>query len=724
MLERAEDTELQHAQSSDPIVNEAIGHFKGCHDKQAQIRRAASKCFQFFIGGEQQWNDAVLASYRAQKRPDLTYNQLPQFVYNVWNEHTMNPMEIKISKDGHGASAEAARVRQDIIRKICNDGQGRYAVNHADRDHIIGGQGFFRICTDWASNRSSYQRIYLAPIESWASVYFIGGNYPDFRDARGCLIFIDLPKWQYEEDYPDKSVSGIAGVDGKENVWVGKSHVRILEYIKLSKKKIKLIHLTDGRAVPLNLYNPQTDVAAPDPDSDPSNPLPLMRDDLENEVTSYMMNGYEQLRKPKRWAGKYIPIIPIMGEHIINEGEEHLKGLLDDLLDPQVASNFMKNEQVLNVAVAAKTPWLVADGQIEDHEEEWKEANRKAYSALKYQRYDEEGRDLGQPMRNDSNPPVQGVQMVIQSTDQSMMQACGIYQNALGDQQSGPQESGVAVLQRKQQSQKANFRFTNEKKVAMNWLGEQLLDLIPKVMDVGQVLELEGLDGKDYKAAVWNSELQGQLPGIDQRTLEGVKGIFDLSVGSYGVTVGEQMDYDSEKEESQAFFQAFAAAAPELVPRFADLWARSLSFAESEELADRLMPADVAMKGEGDPKQQLTALKAAYQQQAVEIQKYQQAMQQLLFEKHAGTDKAKAQLHLEMVKAKNNKEIAEIESDNDLLIEHAKMKQADSHKLLDHRIAAIESDLDRKHEKHMALFDASTQSNMADKAARSKDTVQ
>lgn len=699
-----------------PIVAEMLSHFRECQARDQKIREDATRCHEFFVGGERQWADTVLAAYRAQERPDLTFNQLPQYVYSVLNEQLQNPGEVTFTaKTDSGASQDVARVKQDIARTIRTCQQGQYAIDHAYRDLIIGGFGYARLCTDYVSNTSTRQYIYIDPIESCFSVYFVGGTFPTYRDAEACILFHDMRKSEFEKKYPGKRMATIAGIDGNENEWIQKDSVRIAEYIKVETKKIKTVHLANGRRVPIEGYK-MLEAAANSGFIDPVQPLTnkdgsLVTSEIEErEVWSHMLSCYEELEPASKWAGKYIPVIAFMGEQVIVNGTRYLKGLLNDSLDPQIAANFVQNEQLLNVAVSSKSPWLLAEGQMENAEDKWKTANRKAHSALTYKRYDDEGRDLGVPIRNNTEPPVQATQLVINSQKQSIMEATGIYPNMLGDQQS-VNESGIAVIERRRQSKQSNFRFTSHLNIGQKWLGEQLDDLIPKVYDVPQIMELEGLDRKKYKAIIYNSDTQGQILS-EQHVIDGVRGIFDLSKGDSDVSVSIGPGYENARQETQANLDALATAAPQLVPRFADIWVRTMDFAEKDELADRLMPPDIAMKG-NNPAQMLPALQAKSQQQELMIQKLSQMVQQLTQEKQAQHDKIAGQIILEQLKGKNNKEVTQIQSASDLITDLTKLKSADAHKMLDLEINRIENDLQRQHDAGQSQQDQEFQKYMA-----------
>lgn len=693
--------------TDDAVVREALSHFRSCEVHQGKIRTLAERCTEFFIGGEKQWNDSVLNAYRAQKRPDLTFNQLPQFVYNVLNEQIQNPSEIKISPDSNGASEELSRIMQDMVRKVINDKGGKHARIHAHRDHIVGGAGYMRLITEFEGPHSFKQILRLDPIENCFSVYFDpDGTYPTYRDADYCILFHDMSLQRFREKYPLAKATSVAGINGTEGEWIQKDSIRVMEYIKVHKKERLLLMFSDGSQAYFDEL--QAGVTY----------LPVVgRRNVEvREVFSYLMTSYEQLRKPKKWVGSFIPIIPIIGEKITVKGETSIKGLLHDALDPQVARNFMQNEQLLAISTSTKSPWLMPEGMMENLEEKWEEANRKVFGAIPFKKWDAEGRDLGEPIRNNTEPPIQAVQMSINSLDLTVQQSMGIYMNALGNQETRD-ESGRAVLERKKQSKFGNSRFTGELNRALEFLGEQLLEAIPLVYDAPQVMELEGLDKKRYRAVLYNSESH-ELPH-QAHMLQGIKGIFDLSQGTHNITVSTGPGYDVQREESQAFFEALAGACPELVPRFADLWARSMDFAEKDELADRLMPPDIAMANKDNPAAQMPALQNQLQQSQVMIQKLSQVVQELTFDKKAKITEFKGKMALAQQENEHHEKVADIQALSDLLVQASQAHQDNAKVLLSHEVNRIESDLNRQHDAHLALFQNAHELKMQQQAPQS-----
>ena len=101
-------------------------------------------------------------------------------------------------------------------------------------------------------------------------------------------------------------------------------------------------------------------------------------------VFRYDTNGHEILGKPKPWAGKYIPIVPVYGEEKVVEGKTILESAIRFALDPQQLYNFYKTTEAEVVQQTPKNPYIGVLGQFKTMQMQWAEANRTPRAYLEY----------------------------------------------------------------------------------------------------------------------------------------------------------------------------------------------------------------------------------------------------------------------------------------------------------------------------------------------------
>jgi hypothetical protein len=682
----------------DPLVAEALRNFTVAESSYSKIRKEGATDHKYFVGGELQWDADIRDARIGDKRPTLTFNQLQQFVYNVVNEKKQNPSEAAINPTSDDASEETSNVLQDIIRDIRAQSHGSPDLR-AYKDCVIAGEGYFRLCTEYKP-KSNKQVIRLCPVQSASCVYYDPyATYPTYHDAEFCFVFTDVSRNQFKRMYPKAtSTTTFDPWNHDTRDWITENKVRIAEYFYVKHTQKRIVSLQDGT----DKYEDELDGMRDYPLLD-SDGAPISR--LEDIRTVYrcVISAAEVLEQPVEWITPFIPIIPILGEEEIIEGERYLFGMMRSARDPQAASNLMQNLLIEGIAASTKAPYLLDPKHIEEFEQYWANANTKNYSFLPTHLVAEDGvTPLPPPIRNNAEPPVQAIQASITQQNLNLQQSMGTYAATLG--QEGPEESAKAILARQQPGEKSNFRFIDAYNIAWKYAAMQLLMMIPVVYDVPQVLHLEGLDKKAYQAAVFNSQASGL--SMDQlQAAQGVKGVFDLSQGDYSAAISMAPNYETGRKETQAFFAAFAQAAPEMVPRFADLWARSMDFPEKDELADRLTPADVKQQN-GDPQAQIAQLGQQNQVLSAQVQHLSQMVQEMAFEKKAKHAELVKVAAIDQAKIQSNERIQTSKNRVSLIETAAKLSEQGAGRMLDHEIGRIQQDKDHSHEIHMALFDA------------------
>jgi hypothetical protein len=296
--------------------------------------------------------------------------------------------------------------------------------------------------------------------------------------------------------------------------------------------------------------------------------------------------------------------------------------------------NFQISAAAEMIALAPKAPHIAAEGQLEGHEVEWAEANRRNFPVLTYKPISSaNGSPMGPPQRNVAEPPIQAMAVMIRQADNDLKAVTGIYDASLGQQ--GPAQSGRAVLLRQQQSNIANLNYTDNMARAIRWSGIILLDMIPRVYTEQKVRRIIKPDGETQQVTVGNS----QGDGLEQDELAAVPRIFDVGVGKYDVTVTVGPTYESKRKESVASQVALISAYPAIMPIAGDLLVRNMDWPGANEIADRLKamlpPAIQQMEGAISPQQTQAQMMQLQQQNhilAAALQQSQQVISQKLIE--------------------------------------------------------------------------------------------
>jgi hypothetical protein len=246
--------------------------------------------------------------------------------------------------------------------------------------------------------------------------------------------------------------------------------------------------------------------------------------------------------------------------------------------------NYWESAKTETIALAPRAPYLVAEGQLENHEREWKLANLRNYPYLTYK-----PKAVGQelvppPQRQVYEPPIQAITLAQAQAVDHLKATTGVYDASLGNRSN--ETTGVAIQARQVQGDTANFHYIDNLATSITHEARILIDLIPKIYDrPGRVARIIGEDGSERQVTLNQPFNDG-----------GQSRIYDLNVGRYDVVTDIGPSFTTRKAESMEGMLGFAQVAPELVPRYADLYVQGQDWPLADEIADRVRPPDIPPK--------------------------------------------------------------------------------------------------------------------------------
>src|SRR5512137_1967062 len=159
-----------------------------------------------------QWPADVLATRGAVQgqtinaRPCLTINKLPQHVRQVTNEQRQNRPSGKVIPADDNADVEVAEIFDGIVRHIEYMSDADVAYDTACENQVAYGEGYIRILTEYCDADTFNQDIKIGRIRNSFSVYMDPLiQDPCGSDARWCFITEDIPRDEYERQFPNAS---------------------------------------------------------------------------------------------------------------------------------------------------------------------------------------------------------------------------------------------------------------------------------------------------------------------------------------------------------------------------------------------------------------------------------------------------------------------------------------------------------------------------------------
>ena len=639
------DDKPEASKASD-IVAEAKKRFERAKQAYSSNRLLAVEDTRFAMGDSDngwQWPDDIRNSRKIDKRVCLTVNMTAQHCNQIINNIRMNRPAVKISPADDGADKKTAEIIGGLIRNIQASSASDDAHDTAAEHSVYGGEGYWRIVTEYESDTSFNQIIRIKACPNPQLVYIDPDcKELDKSDAQWGFVFEDITKEQGKREHPDIDPESW-GEESKKNGWADDETFRRAEYFYCTYEKDVSCLLADGSTVLKSKLQPGSVVVK----------------ERATEVKKWhwckLVGGHDAPIDETDWLGEYLPIVAVVGKELNVNGEVIRKGIVRDLKDPARMVNFSYSETVQTLALQNKVPYMAAAEAIEGYEQIWKAANIESRAYLPYNAYDDEGNELPKPERQaPAVMPAAQVQLLQLSTEQ--MRAASGQQNANFGIKSEAQ-SGVGIQRLKVQGDTATFHFPDNLARALRYEAKVLIDLIQKYYDTERVVRILGLDGKE-ESAVLSPDLP--QPYQEQDGADGeIMRIFNPQVGRYDVTINTGPSYSTMRQEGADRLNELAARNPQLMQVAGDLIMQAQDFPMSEKLAERLaktLPPELQEKKPGQaqvPPEIMQQMQQMEQQMQMMDQALQDA-QQKLQEAQSGEQSKVAQVNSRLEEARIN----------------------------------------------------------------------
>ena len=597
------------ADDYDPRIQEAIEFLKLANDADTMNRQEALEDLKF--GGGDQWPVELQNSRNLESRPVITVNKVDNYCRQVCNQQRQQRPRIKVhAMNTHDDMVDAQTI-QGIVRHIENNSNADHAYDNAFEYAVRMGWGYFRVRTDYVSEDSFEQEIFIDPIDNPFTVYFDPNSVaPDGSDADRCLITTMMPKKEFSKLYPDASVDGGTsftqrGTGDSQSEWITKEDIRLAEYFYTVREKATLYQLSDGSSTFADDKDMFARLAA-------AGIVVVDQRSSYKKTIKYCKLTAIDIIEEGTWAGKYIPIIPVYGRHIVIGDKRKKFGMIRYAKDPQRMYNFWQTSITEGVALAPNAKWLMAEGQDEGHENDWANANIKSFPLLRYKQTDIEGRPAPVPQRLQPEPPQAGIMAAAAGVDDDIKAIMGVFDPA---QLGQGNISGKALNGQQQQVDLTNYDYYDNLTRSISHCGTIILDLLPKIYDTERVMRIIGDDGKP------------ELLTINQRDSVG-RVLNDMTVGQYDVVMDTGPGYNSKRQEAVDSMLPILAADPSLMQSCGDLVFRNMDWPGADVIADRLAAANplAQIDEHSDIPPQVQMQLAQGKKQVEELQQQLQAM--------------------------------------------------------------------------------------------------
>ncbi len=594
----------------------------------AESREDEIDDLRFYAGSPDnhwQWPADVLATRGAVQgqtinaRPCLTINKLPQHVRQVTNDQRQNRPGAKVIPVDDNADVEVADIFNGMIRHIEYISDADVAYDTACENQVSYGEGYLRLLTEYCEDNTFDQDIKIGRVRNSFSVYMDPTiQDPTGADAKWCFVTEDVTKAEFERMYPDSSpittLQSLGVGDQSISNWLNEDTIRIADY-----------YYIDFDRTTLNLYPGNATAFEGTPEDKQLRAIygkpKKSRESDRPKVKYCKINGYEILEE-REWAGKYIPVIRIVGNEFEVDGRLYVSGLVRNAKDAQRMYNYWVSQEAEMLALAPKAPFIGYGGQFEGYENQWKTANTQNWPYLEVNPDVTDGQGGMLPLPQRAQPPMasSGLLQAKAGASEDIKSTTGQYNASLG--MGSNERSGKAILARQREGDVGTYHYGDNLARGVRHVARQLVDLIPKIYDTQRIARIIGEDGETKMIKINPEQQQPVNKIMDERGIV-IEKIYNPGVGKYDVVAITGPGYATKRQEALEAMAQLLQGNPQLWAVAGDLFVKNMDWPGAQEMSKRFaktIDPKFLSDGEDNP-----ALQAAQQQ----IQAMGQEMEQM-----------------------------------------------------------------------------------------------
>lgn len=753
--------------SDDKTHETAINRFKFGMEAESSQRERELNGVKFFAGD--QWPDYVIqarAGTQVQaaggtetvgKKPCLTINKVKQPVQQIINQIKNANLGILLRPEKE-ASKKDAKIRQGLIRHIQAHSRARLARDWASDRATQVGRGYYRIDKQYVHKTRKVleadpaslmdQELVINRILNQGNVLLDPfAKQPDWSDGDWAFIWDDMPfdafKRKYKKSELNKIIDDATSNNSElkavaENCpgWIGGDKeartVRVAEYFyaEYSPVTVRVLQLPDGTSVLSDAAEKDWPVGA----VAGSGKL-----EIDDRTISWCTITAKEILETTEWEGSHIPIIPAIGNEFNLNGERLWNGEVEDAQDAQRLFNYTASAIALATALAPLAPFILDPRQIEGFENQWKQANTRAFPFLPAHSVDERGQPYPPIHREGSEPPIQALALMLNQADSYIQATTSTPDTSLG--RFDPKKaSGKAVGLLQQQSDLANSNYLdNLAHISMSLEGKILNEMLQYVYDrPGRIVQILGDDNKTSEQVMLNQPFvtgpDGQPTAAPPENTQAPS--YDLSKGTFSIVVDVIKSQPTQREETRQNIIEMMGTSPQVSSALAPFVAKYSDQAGADEmftvLSKLLWPPEL-MAAPGSVNWEQQAKQAAQQIQQLSglLQQAQKVIETKQIEAQTdiqiATIKEQGATLRERIRAVSAGQVAETKVNADLAQTVFEEEVAAIGQRTDLVHTAMEAEKDRAHDKTLAVHDAAVtdRQQMRDHAAaKDQATIQ
>jgi hypothetical protein len=520
-----------------------------------------------FIGGDQ-WDDSVRIQRQAAGRPIITINNTGQFIRQVSGDLRQSMPALELLPADDDTDPMLADIYSGLVRQNEYQNQATGAYVWAAEQAIGCGIGHWQYGTKYADDDTFNQEITIDRImDPFAVVWDGSATKLNRSDAQCCFVTEWLSKEKYKKEFKTNATPQDFPVENAWRMstlnWQREDRVRIASYWYKVPKLKKIGLLKTGEVIEL--------------DKIPRHLMQFLQIVRERTVQGYDIKHQkvsgDAILSEEEWAGRYIPIIPVIGNELAIENRIMRYGVVRWMKDPARLYNYFRSAAAEVIATQPKAPYLVPFESIQGLEAWWNRANVDNLPYLPY-KLDEKFPNA-RPTREAPPQASAAMYQEAQIAEADKHSTTGIYPSSLG--QKSNETSGRAIEARQREGDTGTFVYFDNFHHSMQWGGTVHIDLISRLYDGERIVRILGKDESEQMVPINKVVNNGGQPYI----------INDISQAKFDIRVKTGPSFASAREAARANLSDLVKANPAIMDRIGDLYFDVQDFQGAKKLAAR-----------------------------------------------------------------------------------------------------------------------------------------
>jgi hypothetical protein len=241
--------------------------------KFEKAKKNIEKSYQYFKPNYDRFNKFVQMVFvttlsaqekqwlQSKNRPPMEFNIMEPYISRLRGEYVKSQYEVKCGgKDGKEIDPALIDFVEGHMRHIFHEMRTKSVQYDIITDTLVGGFAGAKVYTDYSSERSFHQDIFVKPV--WDATMFgfdMMAKEEDKNDGDFYWEAYPQSKEQFEKDYPDIDLIGIAQSNAFSSIkWSYRTDneeiVLLMDYYYKKKVKKRIVLLTNGESMTMDEY--------------------------------------------------------------------------------------------------------------------------------------------------------------------------------------------------------------------------------------------------------------------------------------------------------------------------------------------------------------------------------------------------------------------------------------------------------------------------------------